>query len=414
MLAAVIGLTFVMNMIGRGATETFAVFLLPVEREFGATRSSVASIYSLYILVLGTTGPFVGQIVDRLGIRASYGIGVVSLGASYILAGLSGSLLQLKLAIGLLSGLGASCLGMVVASSLLSRWFTRRMGAVMSVPYAAVGLGMLLLPPFTQLMLDWYGWRSAYKILGSMFLVLLPLILLLPLKRMEAGSAAWQQLRRTSSSSASMIWTLPRAMRTSAFWGMVAAYFFTSVASFCVAPHSVAFLIERGFSPIAAASAFGMAGALAAAGIVGMGALSDRIGRAGAATVSYVSTIVGIGLLLSVTWWPSMILVYGYILFFGGMQGARGPIILAMIATLYRGGNVGTIFGAMSLGMGTGGALGSWMSGVLHDWSGSYVASFTLGMAVAVCGIGCFWLVPSIRREQLTERDLAALGGTRL
>ena len=136
-----------------------------------------------------------------------------------------------------------------------------------------------------------------------------------------------------------------------------------------------------------------------------MGVLSDRIGRAGAATVSYLSTIVGIGLLLSVTWWPSMILVYGYVLFFGSMQGARGPIILAMIATLYRGGNVGTIFGAMSLGMGTGGALGSWISGVLHDWSGSYVASFTLGMSVALCGIGCFWLVPSIRRERLEEKS---------
>ena len=405
MLAAVIGLTFVMNMIGRGSTETFAVFLLPVEREFAATRSSVSSVYSLYILVLGTTGPFVGQIVDRLGIRASYAIGATSLGLGFVLAGLSQSLWQLKLAIGLLAGLGASCLGMVVASSLLSRWFSRRMGAVMSVPYAAVGLGVLALPPLTQLMLDWYGWRSAYRILGFAIFALLPLIMVLPLKRMEAGSEEWQRLRRQASSNAAPTWTLARAMRTSAFWGMVAAYFFTSVASFCVAPHSVAFLVERGFSPIAAASAFGMAGALAATGIVAMGVLSDRIGRAGAATVSYLSTIVGIGLLLSVTWWPSMILVYGYVLFFGSMQGARGPIILAMIATLYRGGNVGTIFGAMSLGMGTGGALGSWISGVLHDWSGSYVASFTLGMSVALCGIGCFWLVPSIRRERLEEKS---------
>jgi MFS family permease len=401
MLAAVIGLTFVMNMIGRGATETFAVFLLPVEKEFEASRSSVAAIYSLYILVLGSTGPFVGQIVDRLGIRASYGLGVICLASSYILAGLATFLWQIKLSIGLLSGLGASCLGMVVASSLLSRWFSSRMGAVMSVPYAAVGLGVLALPPFTQLMLDWYGWRAAYRILGLAILSLLPLILLLPLKRMEAGSDEWQRLRRQSASSAAPTWTLKRAVRTGAFWGMVAAYFFTSVASFCVAPHMVAYLIESGFPPIVAASAYGGAGALAAAGIVAMGALSDRIGRAGAATVSYLSTILGIALLLSVTWWPSMILVYGYVLFFGGMQGARGPIILAMIATLYRGGNVGTIFGATTLGMGTGGAFGSWFSGLLHDATGSYTASFLVGISAAFAGMACFWLIPSIRHERL-------------
>lgn len=38
MLGAVLALAFVMNMLGRGATEAFAVFLLPVET---ADRKSV-------------------------------------------------------------------------------------------------------------------------------------------------------------------------------------------------------------------------------------------------------------------------------------------------------------------------------------------------------------------------------------
>jgi MFS family permease len=402
MMAAVIGLTFLMNMIGRGVTETFAVFLLPVEREFDASRSAVAATYSLYILVLGFAGPLVGQLVDRLGIRVAYGTGAVVLGASFLLAAEARALWQYNLVIGICSGLGAACLGMVIASSLLSRWFTRRLGAVMSVPYAAFGLGVLILPPLTQLLLDWYGWRAAYRMLGYGMLVVLPLVLLLPLTRMQAGSTDWQRARKSAAATGGgAAWPLKRALRTTAFWGMLAAYFFTSVASFCVAPHSVAFLVEQGFTPLTAASAFGMAGALAAAGIVAMGVLSDRIGRAGAATLSYLSTVVGIGMLLGVLWWPSMILVYGFVLFFGAMQGARGPILLAMVATLFRGGSVASIFGTMSLGMGAGGAFGSWISGILHDATGTYMVSFLVGICAAFCGMACFWLIPSLRHERL-------------
>jgi MFS family permease len=293
---------------------------------------------------------------------------------------------------------------MVVASSLLSRWFTQRLGAVMSIPYAAVGGGMLIMPVLSQLLLDWGGWRFAHRMLGLGILGLLPLIYLLPLGRMSRGSAAWQRDRRQVVNRSGSTWTLSRAARTDAFWGMIAAYFFTSVASFSVVPHTVAYLVERGFDPLLAASAFGMSGALAAAGIVSMGVLSDRIGRVAAATLSYSSTIVGISLLILVGAWPSLILLYAFVLFFGAMQGARGPIIVAMIATLFRGGSVGSIFGVMSLGMGTGGALGSWASGLLRDLSGGYTVSFLLGIAAAFGGMACFWFVPSIRHEKLVGK----------
>ena len=166
-------------------------------------------------------------------------------------------------------------------------------------------------------------------------------------------------------------------------------------------PHTVAYLVERGFDPLVSAGIFGMTGVLAAAGIISMGVLSDRIGRVIAATLSYSSTVIGISLLISVTLWPSLVLVYGFVLFFGSMQGARGPIIVAMLATMFRGGNIGSIFGVMSLGMGLGGALGSWVSGLLHDLTGGYVISFLVGITAAFGGMGCFWLVPSMRRERL-------------
>jgi MFS family permease len=87
------------------------------------------------------------------------------------------------------------------------------------------------------------------------------------------------------------------------------------------------------------------------------------------------------------------------------MQGVRGPIILATIATLFRGGQVGTIFGTLMLAAGLGGAGGSLSSGLLHDWTGTDTASFLVAIAACCVGVGVFWLVPSIRNQRFDRTD---------
>ena len=158
-LATLLVLTFVMNMIARGVTETFAVFLLPVQQGLGVTRAEITLTYSVFMLAYGAFAPFAGQLIDRFGARATYGFGLTSLGCGYVLAGSATELWQYLLAAGFLSGLGSASLGMIAASALLSRWFTSRIGTIVSIPYAAIGAGMLILPPLTQLMLASTDWR---------------------------------------------------------------------------------------------------------------------------------------------------------------------------------------------------------------------------------------------------------------
>jgi MFS family permease len=172
-------------------------------------------------------------------------------------------------------------------------------------------------------------------------------------------------------------------------------------------PHSVAYLIERGFNPLVAASAFGFAGMLSAFGIIGVGWLSDRFGRRQTATLSYLSTIIGIVALSLVTLFPSLLLVYAFVFFFGLMQGARGPIIVAMVAQLFRGG-VGAVYGTLSVAQGFGAGLGSWGSGLLYELTGGYIASFMLAICGALIGLASFWVVRSLREEKLATMSPAA------
>jgi MFS family permease len=399
-LVTLVALTFAMNLVARGVPETFAVFLLPVQKGLGVSRADITLTYSVYMIAYGVSGPLAGQLVDRLGARVAYSFGLLSLGSGYLLAGFATELWHYLVTVGLLGGLGAAALGMIVASALISRWFMTRIGSIMSLPYAAIGAGMLMLPPLTQVLILRYDWRVAHMVLGAGVLATLPLVMLLPLGRMSAGSQQWRALRKAAATSAAGPWRISAAMRTSAFWGLFAAYLFTAVAAYSVMPHSVAYLIERGFAPLFAASAFGLAGMLSAIGIIAVGWLSDRFGRRQTATLSYLSTITGIVALLSVSAYPTLVLVYAFVFFFGLMQGARGPIIVAMVATFFPGG-VGAVYGTLSVAQGVGAGFGSWFSGYLYEVTGSYTASFLLAICGSMAGLATFWVVRSLREERI-------------
>jgi hypothetical protein len=52
-LIGLIALTFAMNLVARGVPETFAVFLLPVQKGLGVSRADITLTYSAYMLAYG-------------------------------------------------------------------------------------------------------------------------------------------------------------------------------------------------------------------------------------------------------------------------------------------------------------------------------------------------------------------------
>ena len=82
----VLAAAFAFNLVGRGSGETYTVFLLPLEREFGWSRSQLTGVYATYLLVGGLLAPFVGTLFDRIGPRAVYLGGLGCAAAAYLLA----------------------------------------------------------------------------------------------------------------------------------------------------------------------------------------------------------------------------------------------------------------------------------------------------------------------------------------
>jgi MFS family permease len=391
----VVAVCVAMNLLARGVSETYAVFLLPLENEFGWGRATLTGVYSSYMLVHGLSAPLVGLLFDRLGPRILYAGGALCLGGGYFLAGRLEQIWQFHLCVGLLGGIGVAAMGMVPASALVSRWFRARLGTAMGVTYAGLGLGVIIVVPFTQWLVELDGWRSAYTYLGSFLLMLVPVLLILPWRHFAAGNPEY---RSQGGPRAVTGWTLSGAIRTAAFWGLFAVFFFTAAAIFSTILQAVAYLVEIGFAPLQAATAFGALGVMSVLGMIATGWLTDRVGRRSTATVSYVLTIVGIGCLFLLAQFPYYWLLVVFVLCFGISQGSRGPVVSILCAELFAGSGIGAIYGALTLGMGTGAAFGAWGSGWLRDITGGYEAGFLFAAVTALLGLSQFWIIPALAR----------------
>jgi MFS family permease len=371
------------------------VFLLPLERDFGWTRSQVASVYSIYLLVNGGTAALVGLVFDRLGPRWVYGAGTALLGTAFVLASGVTSLWQFYLCIGVLVGLGVSLNGMVPGSALLARWYRQRLSTAIGIAFSATGVGTILFVPLAQSLIGAYDWRIAYRALGVALLVLLPGVLLLPWTRFASGSA--QHHREARDRRARQGWTLRAALRTPVFWGLAGVFFCTATAMFSVVVQLVAFFIDAGFAPLTAASAFGFIGLLSAVSIMASGLISDRFGYRQTVTASFAGTAAGVVVLFILTFRPSGALLALFVVVFGFCMGTRGPIVSSICARYFSGAHVAAIYGAVYSANALGAAFGSLAGGALHDLTGGYRVGLLFALAFLAAAVTPFWTVRELR-----------------
>jgi MFS family permease len=191
-LAALFVFAFCLVMIAssRGMGETYAIFLLPLSETFGWNRANVTSIYAIYMVAFGFGSLLSGLVFDRFGPRFNYMIGLTLLAGCYGFAGKLDSLVSFYLVIGICGGIGAAMVGIVPTQSLISRWFHRRRGTVLSIAYSGQGIGVMLLAPAAQLAIQQFGWQQAYGLASLGFVMVFILMVFLPWRRIAAGMIA--------------------------------------------------------------------------------------------------------------------------------------------------------------------------------------------------------------------------------
>src|ERR1700691_3831769 len=273
----VLAICFALSVIGRGLGESFTVFLKPISESFGWDRADVVSVYSLSALAGGLASPLIGRLFDYSGPRSVYSLGLLLLGGAFLFAGHAQQLWQFQLSLGVCVGVGIAFIGNVPNSILLGRWFGPRLPTAMAVVYSATGAGVLILLPASQVLIDHLGWRGAYQVFGGATLLLLVPLLLLPWRLFSTGSPTLA--RSAAAEFVDEGWTLRSAMRHHAFWALFATFFFTAIGMYAITAQVVAYLIDAGFPPLHAATAWGFSGVVLLFGMLGTSWLDDILGR---------------------------------------------------------------------------------------------------------------------------------------
>jgi len=366
----------VLMTIGATGMYLFTVVLPAVQADFGVGRAEVSLPYTLTMIGFGIGGVLMGRLADRFGVMVPVIIGAFGLGAGFIAAGMTQSIVMFSLAHGLLVGmLGTSAtFAPLVADTTL--WFTRRRGIAVAICISGNYLGGALWPPVAQHFVDSVGWRQTYVGIGIFSIVsMLPLALYLrrrpPLPEAPAGAPG---VAAAAHGSARPLGFSPAALQGLLCVAGVAC----CVAMSMPQVHIVAYCTDLGYGAARGAQMLSVMLAFGIASRLLSGWISDHIG--GLRTLLLGSSLQGVALILFLPY-DGYVSLYIVSALFGFFQGGLVPSYTLIVREYFTpreaGARVGTVLMATLFGM----ALGGWMSGAIFDLTGSYRAAFVNGIA---------------------------------
>lgn len=171
-IAAVTFLTLISAAAFRSTTSPM---LMPLEMQFGWTRSLTSSALSLNLIFYGLTAPFAATLMARFGVRqvVVFALGLVAAGSGLTIW--MTEPWQLFLYWGVFVGFGTGCLALVFASMVANRWFHKHRSLVTGIFSAAYATGQLVFLPLITNLTETVGWRSGALVVAAFSLSIAPI-----------------------------------------------------------------------------------------------------------------------------------------------------------------------------------------------------------------------------------------------
>ncbi len=400
---------------------SFSALVDPLEDEFGWKRALIAAGFSVRTWVGGISAPVAGHLADRLGPRRILIVGVLLVGAGFVLFGQVRSVWTFFAAV-IVIAVGMSACGPAVTQTAVARWFTKKVGRAMAIMSLGAGIsGFMAVVAVT--LISAYGWRTALVILGMiLWATCIPMALsvrdrpqdmgLLPDGEPSSGGdgpssgkgeAAVQAEGLAGLTAEREGLTVQQALRTRAFWLLAIAISLLQMGSLGVVAHGIAFMEDEvGFSKQGAALvAMGLPIA-SLPGRVIVGWLADYVEKRWLLAV--VCLLQGVGILAFAnihSGWHAVLFLMVFSPAWGGYIAVRP----ALQADYFGARAFGSIQGLL-LFMGTvGGVIGPVFAGAVYDAGQSYRPGFAiLGVIAMASAVGLVML----RRPWLRTGEAAS------
>jgi MFS family permease len=385
-------------------TYGFPLMVMPVEAEFGVSRTEV-----MYGITWSTglgllVSPLVGMLADKWSIRGLMVTGAAAFGVGLILLSKSENILQFSLLFAVFICLATSLLGPLTGSTVVARWFSASRGRALGVAAVGTSLGGMVMPYLVDRGITELGWREMVFYFGVSVLVLLLPYLYLTMRNFPAdkGLAGEPNIPTTSASLSGGELTadgpdlnVKQILKTPAFWFIGSTLGLLFMSQTGVLTNIGAYMQGAGVGDKTKTLIFTLAGM----GLIGkllFGYAADRINLKYGLWAAITLAAIGLAILASEPSYPDMLVAA---LFMGLATGGMLPVWGAMIAVVFGMKSYGRAMGAMMPLIALLVMPGPILGAKLFDIYGDYNNSFYLFIAVLTLS---FLLLIPVKLKRLT------------
>ncbi|MEO5830734.1 MAG: MFS transporter [Rhodanobacter sp.] len=399
----------IMMTVSNGMTVTgITAFDESLLKDFGWSRGALKFRDLVSLLLTGLMAPFVGALIDRVGVRILMLIGSLLLAILYLAYAHVHSILQVYLIhVGFAAVMLAA--GLNIAVILVSQWFQTRRGTALGIALAGSSLGGMLIPKLVVMILPHFGWRDSFMWMAMLPAGLFFLCLLVVRSPGHAGlfplraiGAAKDSARGKAAALAASFPDLSyrQAMSTVTFWALVVISLTTFYGIMGVSTNLMLHMRDLGFSPARAGDGMVVLFGMGMLGKFLFGYLSDVLRPKKVFIGNQLLMLAGAVLIASQ---QRELLWYGLFLFGLGWGGVYALLQLQLISA-FGIASAGKILGTVTLVDAISAGLGIWLSAVMFDRFGNYHLAFNIIAVFIFVSLLCSLLVREERRLAF-ERD---------
>ncbi|HEY0984236.1 MULTISPECIES: MFS transporter [unclassified Schlesneria] len=387
------GLTFLVVICSAGVRSAPSVLIVPLETEFGWDRATISAAISINLMLYGLIGPFAAALMEWIGVKKTILISLTIIATGVALTATMSAPWQLMLLWGVVVGTGSGMTALVLAATVVNRWFVTQRGLVLGLLTAGTATGQLIFLPIMAWIIKQSGWRPAVLLIAGTMALLIPLLMLLFKERpSEVGllpvgdflsettsaEAAGSSTVRVSNPVQEAIAALRDGFRSRNFW-LLAGSFYVCGASTngLVGTHLIPACLDVGMPEVRAAGLLAMMGIFDLVGTTASGWMSDRMDNR--VLLSWYYGLRGLSLiflpfaLVEGTWGLTLFAV-----FFGLDWIATVPPTVRLTADTFGRARAGIMFGWIVAAHQLGAASAAFGAGAIRSWSGSYERAFLI------------------------------------
>lgn len=384
---------------------SLGVIMVPLEREFGWSRTEISMGPMIISLMALVGAPIAGIAIDRFGPRRVAAIGVVVFCSALALVSRAGPDIWSWWLQWALLGVCSMMLITTVWAAALNSLFCVHRGKALAFALCGTGLCAAVTPVATEALVVHYGWRGAYIGLAAVgFVVVFPLVLLFfRAARDTVGSDHLQQ-----PASIMTGFDVREGVSSQSFRKLAAAVLLFAVSSIALTVNAVPVLGSQGFDTATAAWLAGLIGIGSIAGRLGGGFLLDRFDAKKVAAAAAISPVVAATLL---TQFPGSIGPVAIAALFLGLSAGTEVDACGYLAARHFGmRKFGTLFGLINGVVLFGSGVAPVAANYVYDVTGTYhilliaVMPVSLAAAMLFASLGRY---PEWSAEETPPADVA-------